>query len=99
MPERDLEKWHVSVHVIYQEKRHVKRARRGDVPSLGQSRTNIVQNPHAFRHAVAAWAGSKMKLAVIVIVLGFPCGSAGNESACNVGDLSSIHPQVPLTPS
>ena len=22
--------------------------------------------------------------------LGFPCGSAGNESACNVGDLGSI---------
>ena len=21
---------------------------------------------------------------------GFPCGSAGNESACNVGDLGSI---------
>ena len=24
------------------------------------------------------------------IFLGFPCGSAGKESACNVGDLSSI---------
>ena len=24
------------------------------------------------------------------IALGFPCGSAGNESACNVGDLDSI---------
>ena len=23
-------------------------------------------------------------------VLGFPCGSAGKESACNVGDLGSI---------
>ena len=22
--------------------------------------------------------------------LGFPCGSAGKESACNVGDLSSV---------
>ena len=22
--------------------------------------------------------------------MGFPCGSAGKESACNVGDLSSI---------
>ena len=24
------------------------------------------------------------------IILGFPCGSAGKESACNVGDLGSI---------
>ena len=24
------------------------------------------------------------------IFLGFPCGSAGNESACNAGDLGSI---------
>ena len=23
-------------------------------------------------------------------MLGFPCGSAGNESACNAGDLKSI---------
>ena len=23
--------------------------------------------------------------------LGFPCGSAGKESTCNVGDLGSIH--------
>ena len=25
------------------------------------------------------------------IFLGFPCGSAGKESDCNAGDLSSIH--------
>ena len=25
------------------------------------------------------------------VFLGFPCGSAGKESACNVGDLGSIH--------
>ena len=24
------------------------------------------------------------------VLLGFPCGSAGKESACNVGDLGSI---------
>ena len=24
------------------------------------------------------------------VFLGFPCGSAGKESACNVGDLGSI---------
>ena len=26
----------------------------------------------------------------INILLGFPCGSAGKESACNAGDLGSI---------
>ena len=25
-----------------------------------------------------------------IVSLGFPCGSAGKESACNVGDLGSI---------
>ena len=24
---------------------------------------------------------------MVMILLGFPCGSAGKESACNVGDL------------
>ena len=27
---------------------------------------------------------------IFFLVLGFPCGSAGKESACNVGDLGSI---------
>ena len=27
---------------------------------------------------------------VLLSFLGFPCGSAGKESACNVGDLGSI---------
>ena len=31
-----------------------------------------------------------MDIWVIFIILGFPCGSAGKESACNVGDLGSI---------
>ena len=26
----------------------------------------------------------------VLILLGFPCGSAGKESACNVGDLDLI---------
>ena len=100
MPVRDLEQWHVSAHFTHQEKRRVKRAQRGDVPSPEQSRTtNTVQNPCACRHAIAAWVGSKMKLAVIVIVLGFPCDSDGKESACNVGDLGSVHPHVRLIPS
>ena len=28
--------------------------------------------------------------ATTLVFLGFPCGSAGKESACNVGDLGSI---------
>ena len=27
---------------------------------------------------------------VVILQLGFPCGSAGKESACNVGDLGLI---------
>ena len=27
---------------------------------------------------------------IFSLVLGFPCGSAGKESACNVGDLGSV---------
>ena len=29
-----------------------------------------------------------------LVFLGFPCGSAGKESACNAGDLGSI-PEIP----
>ena len=31
------------------------------------------------------------------VLLGFPCGSAGKESACNVGDLGSI-PELGRSP-
>ena len=27
----------------------------------------------------------------LIFILGFPCGSAGKESTCNVGDLDSVH--------
>ena len=27
---------------------------------------------------------------ILGLILGFPCGSAGKESVCNVGDLASI---------
>ena len=33
----------------------------------------------------------------LLLLLGFPRGSAGNESACNVGDLSSI-PELGRSP-
>ena len=32
----------------------------------------------------------KIKYHICSIFLGFPCGSAGKESACNAGDLGSI---------
>ena len=33
------------------------------------------------------WRGARLPTPVF---LGFPCGSAGKESACNAGDLGSI---------
>ena len=38
-----------------------------------------------------AWKSVYYKLQVTIGVLGFPGGSAGKESACNEGDLGSIH--------
>ena len=32
-----------------------------------------------------------MNLSKLWEIVGFPCGSAGKESACNAGDLGSIH--------
>ena len=32
----------------------------------------------------------KKQLYTPILQIGFPCGSAGKESACNVGDLGSI---------
>ena len=37
-----------------------------------------------------AWKSMYYKLQVTIEVLGFPGGSAGKESACNVGDLGLI---------
>ena len=34
--------------------------------------------------------GVDKEFGVDMYTLGFPCGSAGNESACNVGDLGLI---------
>ena len=33
------------------------------------------------------------------VFLGFPCGSAGKESACNAGDLGSVNYKLALTKS
>ena len=45
--------------------------------------------------AVAASWGPHLEIVVlgsclVPVFVGFPCGSAGKESACNVGDLDSI---------
>ena len=32
----------------------------------------------------------KTRIKAVYVMQGFPCGSAGEESACNAGDLSSI---------
>ena len=54
----------------------------------------LVKNPPAVQETPVRSAGSKIcwrrdRLPTPVF-LGFPCGSAGKESACNVGDLGSI---------
>ena len=54
----------------------------------------LVKNPPAMQETpVLFWLGKirwrKDRLPTSVF-LGFPCGSAGKESACNVGDLGSI---------
>ena len=32
----------------------------------------------------------QFNFSIVLVVWGFPCGSAGKESACNAGDLGSI---------
>ena len=54
----------------------------------------LVKNPPAVQETPVRSAGSKIcwrrdRLPTPVF-LGFPCGSAGKESACNVGDLGLI---------
>ena len=54
----------------------------------------LVKNPPAMRESLVQslvgqmhWRRDKPRTPVF---LGFPCGSAGKESACNAGDLGSI---------
>ena len=54
----------------------------------------LVKNPSAMQETQVQFLGGKYPLEKdrlsTLILLGFPCGSAGKESACTVGDLGSI---------
>ena len=56
--------------------------------------TQLTKNPPAMQETLAQFLGQEdpqeMGRLPIPAFLGFPCGSAGKESACNVGDLGSI---------
>ena len=56
--------------------------------------SQLVKNPPAMQETWVGFLGQKDLLErdrlPIPIFLGFPCGSAGKESACNEGDLGSI---------
>ena len=68
------------------------------IPSLV---TQLVKNPPAMQETLIRFLGwedllEKDRLPTPVF-LGFPCGSAGKESVCNVGDLGSI-PELERSP-
>ena len=54
----------------------------------------MVKNPPVMQeNSVRIWVGKipgRRDRLPTPVLLGFPCGSAGKESACNVGDLGSI---------
>ena len=54
----------------------------------------LVKNPPAMQETLVRFMGRKIhwrrNRLLTPVFFGFPCGSAGEESTCNVGDLSSI---------
>ena len=54
----------------------------------------MVKNPPVMQEPLTEFLGwedpLEKGLATHSIFLGFPCGSAGKESACNVGDLDLV---------
>ena len=60
-------------------------------PSL---RAQLVKNPPVMQETLVQFLGQEDPLekgwAPTPVFLGFPCGPAGKESACNVGDLGLI---------
>ena len=65
-----------------------------DVPKLGFPVAQLVKNPPPMQETLVwvlvqedPWRRDRLPIPVF---LGFPCGSAGKESACNTGDLGSI---------
>ena len=56
--------------------------------------TQLVKNLPAMQKTLVRFLGREDPLEkdrVSNTEVGFPCGSAGKESACNMGDLGSIH--------
>ena len=62
--------------------------------SLASLIAQLVKNPPAMQETwFNSWAGQicwRRDRLPIPVFLGFPCGSAGKESACNAGDLGLI---------
>ena len=61
---------------------------------MGFPHTQLVKNPPAMQETPVpflvrkiCWRRDRLPTPVF---LGFPCGSAGKESACNVGDMGLI---------
>ena len=55
--------------------------------SLPAAQNPTEQNSPCLSGGLPGWLRDKLPTPVY---LGFPCGSAGKESTCNVGDLGSI---------
>ena len=83
---------------VFQEKISIwfnKLSKRSTFTNVGASLiAQLVKNPPAMQETLIPFLGwedllEKDRLPTPVF-LGFPCGSAGKESACNAGDLGSI---------
>ena len=55
-----------------------------------RSKTSAEQSLKQSQETIWEMANKHMKNAQHLLLLGFPCGSAGKESACNEGDLGLI---------
>ena len=62
----------------------------------------LVKNPLAMQETqFNSWVGKtpwRRDRLLTPVFLGFPCGSAGKESGCSVGDLGSIIPKLGRSP-
>ena len=52
--------------------------------------SQLVKNPPVMLETPVQFLGWRRDRLSTPVFLGFPCGSGGKESACNVGDLGSI---------
>ena len=50
----------------------------------------LVKNPPAMQETLVWFLGQKRDRLLTPVLLGFPCGPAGKESACSAGDLGSV---------